>query len=43
MQTHLGQDETELLELTKSVVNKISSIGDDDYGRIISGLVANFE
>lgn len=43
MQTHLEEDETELIELTKSVINKISAMSDNDYDRIISKLVANFE
>lgn len=43
MQTHLEQDEMELIELTKSVINKISDINDNDYDRITSKLVASFE
>lgn len=43
MQTHLEEDEKELIELTKSVINKISIMNDNDYDSIISKLVANFE
>ena len=42
MQTHLEQDETELIELTKSVVNKITIMNDDEFNNIIAGLVADF-
>lgn len=43
MQTYLEQDEMELIELTKSVINKISAMSNDDFDRIIPGLVGNFE
>jgi len=42
MQTHLEEDETELIELTKSVVNKITIMNDDEFNNIIAGLVADF-
>lgn len=43
MQTHLGQDEMELTELTKSVINKISAMSNDDFDSIIPRLVGDFE
>jgi hypothetical protein len=43
MKKHLEQDETELLQLTKSVVDKLSGMRDDEFGIIIEELVANFE
>ena len=43
MQTYLEQDEMELIELTKSVINKISAMSNDDFDSIIPGLVGNFE
>ena len=42
MQTHLEEDEKELIELTKSVINKISAMS-DDFDIIIPRLVAKFE
>jgi tRNA uridine 5-carbamoylmethylation protein Kti12 len=42
MQTHLEQDETELIELTKSVINKISAMSDGDFEDVIVELVADF-
>lgn len=43
MQTHLEQDETELTELTKSVMDKISAMKDEEFEDIIVELVADFE
>ena len=43
MQTHLKEDEKELIELTKSVMDKISAMSDDDFDIIIPRLVAKFE
>ena len=43
MQNHLEQDETELLELTHSVMSKLDAISDEDFDNITSELVANFE
>jgi hypothetical protein len=43
MKKHLEQDETELLQLTKSVVDKLSGMRDDEFGIIIEELVADFE
>lgn len=42
MQTHLEENEMELIELTKSVMDKISIISDDEFNNIIAGLVADF-
>ena len=43
MQTHLQKDETELLELTHSVMSKLDAISDEDFDSITSEFVANFE
>lgn len=43
MQTHLEQDEMELIELTKSVMDKISAMKDEEFEDIIVDLVADFE
>ncbi len=43
MHTHLEQDEAKLIELTKSVINKISAMSNDDFDIIIPGLIAEFE
>ena len=43
MQTHLEQDETELLELTKSVMDKVTAMSNDDFDSLIPRLVGNFE
>ena len=43
MQTHLEEDEKELIELTKSVINKISAMSDYYFDIIIPRLVAKFE
>lgn len=43
MQTHLEQDETELLELTQSVVDKLSAMSDDKFDSMTAELVADFE
>lgn len=43
MQTQLEQDETELTELTKSVMDKISAMKDEEFEDIIVELVADFE
>ncbi|WP_353095692.1 transposon-transfer assisting family protein [Tissierella praeacuta] len=42
MQTHLEQDETELTELTKSVMDKISAMKDEEFVDVILELVADF-
>ena len=43
MQTYLEQDETELLELTQSVIDKITAMNDGDFDSIITELIADFE
>lgn len=43
MQTHLERDETELLELTQFVVDKLSIMSDDDFDSITGELIADFE
>ena len=43
MQTHLQKDETELLELTHSVMSKLDAISDEDFDSITSEFVGNFE
>jgi hypothetical protein len=43
MKTHLEKDETELLELTQSVMDKITAMGDDEFDSITSELIADFE
>lgn len=43
MQRHLEQDETELLELTESVVRKLSTMSDNEFDNIVIELVADFE
>ena len=43
MQTHLQKDETELLELTKSVIDKLNAMKDDEFEDVIVELVADFD
>lgn len=43
MQTHLEKDETELLGLTHSVIDKINAMKDDEFEDIIVELVADFD
>lgn len=43
MQTHLGQDERELLELTETVVGKLNSMTDTEFESIAEELIADFE
>lgn len=42
MQTYLEEDETELIELTKSVMDKISAMSNDGFKDVIVELVADF-
>ena len=35
MKTHLGKDETELLELTQSVIDKITAMNDGDRKSVV--------
>lgn len=43
MQTHLQKDETELLGLTYSVIDKLNSMKDDEFEDVIVELVADFD
>lgn len=43
MQTHLEQDETELLELALSVMDKVTAMSDGEFDSITAELVADFE
>ena len=42
MQTHLEQDETELLELTQKVIGKLTNMSDEEFDKIARELVADF-
>ena len=42
MQKHLQSDETELLDLTKSVMDKLSAMNDAEFENIVDELVADF-
>lgn len=43
MQTHLQSDETELLALTKAVLEKLSAMSDEEFESLSGELVADFE
>lgn len=43
MQSHLQPDETELLELTRRVMEKLTAMTDEEYEEITAELVADFE
>ena len=43
MQTHLGKDETELMNLTHSVIDKLTAMTDKEFDSITAELVADFE
>lgn len=43
MHGHLEKDETELLELTESVISKLSTMSDNEFDRIIAEHVVDFE
>jgi hypothetical protein len=43
MKKHLEQDETELLELVQSVVDKLSSMNDDAFESVMREIVADFK
>jgi GTP-sensing pleiotropic transcriptional regulator CodY len=42
MQTHLEQDEKELLELTRTVVGKLSNMSDEEFESIANELIVDF-
>jgi len=43
IQKHLEQDEIELLELTQSVVDKLSVMNDDEFESVMREIVADFK
>ena len=43
MQKHLQTDETELLDLTKSVIDKLTAMDDADFENISDELIGDFE
>lgn len=43
MKTHLEADETELLDLTKTVMDKLSAMNDREFESIADELIADFE
>lgn len=43
MQAHLQPDETELLELTQRVMDKLTAMNDEEYREITAELIADFE
>ena len=43
MQAHLQPDETELLELTQRVMDKLTAMTDEEYREITAELIADFE
>ncbi|SHH37806.1 Putative tranposon-transfer assisting protein [Anaerosphaera aminiphila DSM 21120] len=43
MKTHLGKVETELLELTQSVMDKITVMNDGEFNCITAELIADFK
>ena len=42
-QAHLQPDETELLELTHRVIDKLTAMTDEEYREITAELIADFE
>lgn len=43
IQSHLAADETELLTLTKTVMNKLSAMSDEDFESFSGELIPDFE
>ena len=43
MQKHLQADETELLDLTKSVIDKLTAMNDTEFEHISDELIGDFE
>lgn len=43
MQTHLQSEETDLIELTKTVIGKLTVMTDEEFDSITAELVADFE
>ncbi len=42
MKTHLEQDETELLELAQTVIDKVTAMSDGKFDSITAELIADF-
>jgi len=42
MKTHLEQDETELLELAQSVMDKVAAMTDGEFDSMTAELIADF-
>lgn len=43
MKTHLEKDETELMKLSQSVIDKVTVISDDEFESITAELITDFE
>lgn len=43
MKTHLENDETELLELVQSVMDKTATMSDNEFDSITARLIADFK
>ena len=43
MSTHLEADETELIELTNSALNKLRNMTDDEYAALADTLIPDYE
>ena len=43
MQKHLEADEPELLDLTKTVMDKLSAMGDEEFESLSGELIPDFE
>lgn len=43
MQSHLAADEAELLTLTKTVMNKLSAMSDEEFESLSGELIPDFE
>lgn len=43
MKKHLEEDETELLKLTHSVIDKLKVMSDDAYDSVTEELIADFD
>ena len=43
MQSHLAADETQLLALTKTVMDKLSAMSDEDFESLSGELIPDFD
>lgn len=43
MRNHLEQDEIELLELSQSVIDKVTAMSNGEFDSIVAELIADFE